>query len=78
MSDLRPCWQCGGKPVLQCDDWINGRPVERPDWYVECAGAEIWCGAHTRSFKTAASACRAWNEGRMTKGHPRSIEVEKP
>lgn len=33
---LLPCPLCGAEPRAWCDDYINGRIIMAPDYYVEC------------------------------------------
>lgn len=61
MMELLSC-PCGGIPVLVCDDYVRGRIIDNPDYYVECgAGStERSCGASTPPSKNIETVVRAW------------------
>lgn len=36
IEKLKCCPFCGGKVFLGCDDYICGKNIEDPDYYIEC------------------------------------------
>lgn len=56
---LLKCGWSDCSPNPACDDYINGRIIKNPDYFVECT--KPYCSARTPDLSSFESACNAWN-----------------
>lgn len=62
VDDIKPCPFCGEIPAIVLDDYINGRIIVDPDFFIECENPDCLvgprvCGKYTDFDNIVA----AWN-----------------